>query len=95
MAIETCFKNIKFTISIEPPSQIGPKVMKALTIFLFTVFVAGPAHAYLDPGTGSIILQAIVGTIAGGLVVIKLYWYRIKNFFKNRTPEEPKDSNKY
>ena len=68
--------------------------MKALTIFLFTVFVAGPAHAYLDPGTGSIILQAIVGTIAGGLVVIKLYWYRIKNFFKNRTPKEPKDSNK-
>ena len=68
--------------------------MKTLTIFLFTVFVAGPAHAYLDPGTGSIILQAIVGTIAGAFVVIKLYWYRIKNFFKNRTPEEPKDSNK-
>ena len=91
MAIETCFKNIKFTISIEPPSQIGPKVMKASTIFLFTVFVAGPAHAYLDPGTGSIILQAIVGTIAGGLVVIKLYWYRIKNLFKKQIPDEPPD----
>ena len=94
MAIETCFKNIKFTISIEPPSQIGPKFMKASTIFLFTVFVAGPAHAYLDAGTGTIILQAIVGTIAVGMVSIKLYWYRIKNFFKNRTPEEPKDRNK-
>jgi hypothetical protein len=91
MAIETCFKNIKFTISIEPPSQIGPKVMKASTIFLFAVFFSGPAHAYLDPGTGSIILQAIVGTIAGGLVVIKLYWYRIKNLFKKQIPEEPPD----
>ena len=68
--------------------------MKTLTIFLFTVFVAGPAHAYLDPGTGSIILQAIVGSIAGAFVVIKLYWYRIKIFFKNQTPEEPTDSNK-
>ena len=68
--------------------------MKALTIFLFTVFVAGPAHAYLDAGTGTIILQAIVGTIAVGMVSIKLYWYRIKSFFKNRIPEEPTDSNK-
>ena len=68
--------------------------MKTLTIFLFTVFVAGPAHAYLDPGTGSIILQAIVGSIAGAFVVIKIYWYRIKNFFKNQTPGEPTDSNK-
>ena len=91
MAIETCFKNIKFTISIEPPSQIGPKVMKASTIFLLAVLFSGPAHAYLDPGTGSIILQAIVGTIAGGLVVIKLYWYRIKNLFKKQIPEEPPD----
>ena len=65
--------------------------MKFSTFFLFAMFVSDPAHAYLDPGTGSIILQAIVGTIAGGLVLIKLYWYRIKNFFKNRTPEEPPD----
>jgi hypothetical protein len=63
--------------------------MKTLTIFLFTVFAAGPAHAYLDPGSGIIILQAIVGTIAGGLIVIKLYWYRIKNLFKKQIPEEP------
>ena len=65
--------------------------MKALNILLFAVFFSGPAHAYLDPGTGSIILQAIVGTIAGGLVLIKLYWYRIKNLFKKQIPEEPPD----
>ena len=91
MAIETCFKNIKFTISIEPPSQIGSKFMKALNILLFAVLFSSPAHAYLDPGTGSIILQAIVGTIAGGLVLIKLYWYRIKSLFKKQIPEEPPD----
>jgi hypothetical protein len=39
------------------------------------------AHAYLDPGTGSILLQATVGTIAAGLVAGKLYWRRLKDFF--------------
>ena len=43
-----------------------------------TVF---PAHAYLDPGTGSMILQVILGGIAGALVVGKLYWEKVKSLF--------------
>jgi hypothetical protein len=39
---------------------------------------ANDAHAYLDPGTGSILLQALIGGIAAGLVVIKLYWHKFK-----------------
>lgn len=46
---------------------------------------ATPAHAYLDPGTGSMILQVLLGGIAGALVVVKLYWKKIKRFFL-RTP---------
>lgn len=37
--------------------------------------------AYLDPGTGSMIIQGIVGAIAGAFVVIKLYWYQVKRWF--------------
>ncbi len=37
-----------------------------------------PAHAYLDPGTGSMILQILLGGVAGALVVGKLYWHRLK-----------------
>lgn len=33
-----------------------------------------PAHAYLDPGSGSYILQLLLGGIAGLAVVTKLYW---------------------
>lgn len=40
-----------------------------------------PASAYLDPGTGSFILQAILGGIAGALVAGRLYWHRLKAFF--------------
>ena len=43
-----------------------------------TVMMSGPAHAYLDPGTGSMILQLLLGGIAGAMVVGRLYWQRIK-----------------
>ena len=36
-----------------------------------------PAWAYLDPGTGSIILQMLLGGVAGLLLAGKLYWHKI------------------
>ncbi len=41
----------------------------------------GDAFAYLDPGTGSIIIQGIIGAIAGGLVVGRMYWHKFKGLF--------------
>lgn len=43
--------------------------------------VVAPAQAYLDPGTGSIMLQLLLGGVAGFLVIIKLYWYSLKESF--------------
>jgi hypothetical protein len=37
----------------------------------------GPAHAYLDAGTGSMILQVLLGGVAGLVLVGKLYWHRL------------------
>ena len=55
--------------------------------FLFFVLVSlvlpNIVYAYLDLGTGSYILQLILGALLGGLYAIKLYWKKIKNFFKN------------
>ena len=39
------------------------------------------AFAYLDPGTGSIVLQGLIAGLAAAAVVIKAYWYKIKSFF--------------
>jgi hypothetical protein len=36
--------------------------------------------AYLDPGTGSFILQAIVGVVLGAMLTLKMYWRRIRDF---------------
>ena len=36
--------------------------------------------AYLDPGSGSFILQALIATLAGILVAVNIYWQKIKRF---------------
>ena len=36
---------------------------------------------YIDAGTGSIILQAVLGVLFGALVFIKIFWTRLKAFF--------------
>ena len=38
--------------------------------------------AYIDPGTGSLIIQVLIGALVGGLVAAKIFWTRIKGFFK-------------
>lgn len=38
--------------------------------------LAAPAYAYLDPGTGSMILQVLLGGFAGVALAGKLYWRR-------------------
>jgi hypothetical protein len=44
------------------------------------------AAAYLDPGTGSMILQGIIASIAVAGFTIKNYWYRIRAFFGKEAP---------
>jgi hypothetical protein len=44
------------------------------------VVATGPAYAYLDPGTGSILLQGLIAGVAGGLVAARLYWSKVKHF---------------
>ena len=48
-------------------------------------FFVSDAYAYLDPGTGSVILQALIGVIAGVLITLKIYWYKLKEKFLDKT----------
>ena len=54
------------------------KTLFFLYFFLFT----SSAHAYLDPGTGSIILQAIVGAFAAFFSTLYIFWEKVKIFFR-------------
>jgi membrane protein implicated in regulation of membrane protease activity len=55
------------------------------------VWTAMPAHAYLDPGTGSMILQVLLGGFAGLALAGKLYWRRFLEVIGVRT-ETPEDA---
>jgi len=46
------------------------------------------AWAYLDPGTGTIILQGIVAGIVGGFMAIKMGWFRLKSFLPGAKSEQ-------
>jgi len=57
------------------------KCKNLILIKLLMLLVVTPAYAYLDPGTGSMLLQ---GLLAGLMViggVIGVYWRRLKSFF--------------
>jgi hypothetical protein len=44
--------------------------------------------AYIDAGTGSLLLQAIVGGAAAVAVTGKVFWGRMMRFLRIRKPEE-------
>jgi hypothetical protein len=54
-------------------------------------FPLSNAWAYLDPGTGSIILQMLLGGFAGLAIVGKLYWSRMKAIFSRALGRAPSD----
>jgi len=67
-------------------------VKKLLNVVLLAGFVLlmteRPAHAYLDAGTGAMILQVLLGGIAGGVVIFRLYWRRFTGVFSSRGDDD-------
>jgi hypothetical protein len=45
--------------------------------------------AYLDPGSGSMILQILAGGVAAVAVTAKLYWSRLLKFLRIKKDDEP------
>ena len=46
------------------------------------------AQAYLDPGSGSYIIQVLFGMLFGASYLVKVYWGKIKSFFGKSTAED-------
>ena len=47
-----------------------------------------PLYAYLDPGSGSMLVQLLLGGVAGAAVVMKLGWERFKDMFRSSPPKQ-------
>ena len=60
-----------------------------ICLFVYFLF-SNNAHAYLDPGTGSIILQVIIAFFASVAAFISFYWKKFKDFISNLFPKNKK-----
>lgn len=65
-----------------------------LAFLLYIVFIVDvrPAFAYLDPGAGSMLLQALLGGVAGLAVIGRLGWNRVRQMLKGGNPHEDSDT---
>ena len=68
----------------------GSSCILFLVVFLVALDFSRPAFAYLDPGTGSMILQLLLGGIAGAAIVLKIYWESLTNVFRRRGGKKSK-----
>ena len=63
--------------------------IRIAAVFGGLALLSRPAHAYLDPGSGSMMVQLLLGAVAGALVTAKLYWLKIKQFFQRKSVSAP------
>lgn len=65
-------------------------IQTRIVIALAGVAVATPSYAYLDPGTGSVILQSLLAGIAVAMGLLRFYWQQFKAFLGNLVGPSPK-----
>ena len=66
---------------------------------LLLLDLPGGTRFYIDPGTGSIVIQAVIGAFAAVLVAVGMFWKQIKAFlgelllrFKRHEPPQDQES---
>ena len=54
--------------------------MKRISAILMIFLIQGNANAYLDMGTGSYIIQAILAGLFTSIYFVKLYWFKVTHW---------------
>lgn len=68
------------------------QVFGAAMAAAFVGISTSSAYAYLDPGTGSMILQVLLGGVAGLALAGKLYWHKLLSLVGLRKSDEAASS---
>ena len=61
-------------------------ILRIALVLVACLSIASPAYAYLDPGTGSMLVSAAVGVAAAVALAVKMFWYRLIAFFRGKRP---------
>ena len=73
--------NFRKIIKIKPKIDINT-IITTLTIL---ILITRNTYAYIDPGSGSMILQVIIAAVLGTITVIKIYWNKVKSIFSRKS----------
>tara|TARA_B100000524_G_scaffold140432_1_gene70416 strand:- start:39 stop:263 length:225 start_codon:yes stop_codon:yes gene_type:complete len=68
------------------------KINTLIFVIIFSLLFSTNSYAYIDPGSGSIILQAIIAAFAGAGTAITIYWKKVKLFFSKIFKNKNKDN---
>lgn len=65
--------------------------MRQLAIMVFTfpllcLTFAPNAYAYLDPGSGSLVIQFLIAAVVGAMFTVKVFWRNVKTFLSRFVP---------
>jgi hypothetical protein len=74
------------------------RLKQLLTAAILFGVLAAPAYAYIDPGSGSMILQGFLAAVAAVALTAKLWWHRLlvllgirkRTVIEKRKPPEQK-----
>ena len=66
--------------------------VSAVPVVAILTFHHSAGAPYLDAGTGSIIIQALIGFFAGALILLKIYWNKVKGFLKGLSARRKKSA---
>jgi hypothetical protein len=61
-------------------------IVRVALVLAACLSIASPAYAYLDPGTGSMLISAVLGVAAAVGLAVKMFWYRLVGFFRGKRP---------
>lgn len=60
-----------------------------LAVLIWCLLAEAPTYAYLDPGSGSMLLQVLLGGFAAVGVILRVYWTRVMEWFRPKDVNNP------
>jgi hypothetical protein len=70
--------------------MIVSRALRIALVLVACLSIASPAYAYLDPGTGSMLISAVLGVAAALALAVKMFWYRLVGLFRGKRPAADK-----
>jgi hypothetical protein len=60
------------------------RALRVVLVLVAGLSIASPAYAYLDPGTGSMLVSAVIGVAAAVALAVKMFWYRLVGWVRGK-----------